>query len=91
MASKYKKVDAKGNVIEEGVEPVIREIEIEGYWFKTTSDANGISFIKKGDKHREKPTITVSWLDILEIGADKQKERGELGDAQTAWDFLKVG
>ena len=70
------------------VEPTKRVHSIEGYEVNIVMDADGLHIQKKGDKHREKPTIHVSWTDLMEIGADKQKERGELGDANGAYDFL---
>ncbi len=60
MASKFEKTS-----------PVKRDHEVGGYRLLLTFDASGVSFQRIGGK-REKTTLTVSWEDILEIGAEKQ-------------------
>lgn len=46
--------------------PVIRDHEINGCSVRMTIDENGISFIRKGDKHRTKASVSVDWTTILE-------------------------
>ena len=68
---------------------------IEGYEFNLVLTAEGVQITRKGDKHKgDKPTIMVSWTDVLEIGAEKQAARGELSfrgtEFKDAYTFLGI-
>lgn len=91
MASKFGKLNPETNEWE-GTADIVRQHDIEGYEVKMVISADGISITRKGDKHKEKPTLKGSWTDILEIFAARQKERGELEhdgkEYNGAYDFL---
>lgn len=55
----------------EKTNPIKRDHVIEGYAVKMVIDGEGITFTRKGDKHRDKASVKVSWTDIAEIGAER--------------------
>jgi hypothetical protein len=72
-----------------------RVCAIDGVEYNLVFTAEGILFTRKGDKHKgEKPTIKLVWRDALEIGAERQHERGELKfrdkEFKDAYTFLGV-
>jgi hypothetical protein len=54
----------------EDTKPVIRDLYIDGHGVRVTMDANGVHFIRKGDKHRHKKTLSQSWKDVFDASGD---------------------
>lgn len=50
---------------------VIRDHDIEGYECRIFISGDGIRFQRKGDKHRDKKHVTLTWGQIAELGAEK--------------------
>lgn len=55
----------------EKTQPITREVNIEGYDCIVRIDGDGVHIRRKGDRHRDKPTIKVPWGAVMEIGAEK--------------------
>ena len=46
--------------------PVTREIELQGMSCNVTFDEAGITISRKGDKHRDKRSLTLDWDDLMD-------------------------
>lgn len=66
--------------------PITRDHFIEGYGVRIVIDGNGITFQRKGDRSREKATITVPWTAVAEIGA----ERDPVCEGRDFYSYLRL-
>lgn len=61
----------------ENTAEIVRDHNIEGYDVRMFIHSEGIKFIRKGDRSREKATVFVSWSTIAELGAERDPNNTE--------------
>jgi hypothetical protein len=72
------------------VSPTTREVPIEGYDFHVTQSPTGLTITKKGARGTNKPTLKVSWTQLLEIGAEKNRPAKADGSPASAYTFFGI-